>query len=306
MHNKFIYGVTHHGTAHLDDFLSSCFLLALNDSTFKIYRRDPTDEELQNKLIAVFDIGLQHNPDLSNFDHHQFDSSYGKCAFSLILEHYNVYDTAKTSFPWLDYVEYFDVNGHFKLSSKIGIDPKDFLKLKSPVEDFCLKLFQQQNVIQQGDFLYDLMFKFGEYLFDYITKYNLRMKVLENNIKIFNLNDNEYLAYLPDSLDYKNDPEFCLFAYLEKLSQEKNIIFPMVIVPNNRQKGIKMIRVNDNVKVDFNKYQNKENIFFCHKNGFLLVPINFDIMNLIDIFEQSYSASITNKNLAEELLTEII
>ena len=62
--------ITHPGGAHKDEFLACAVLLAEHD--VPVFRQDPTEEDLLNPTTAVIDIGHRHQPDLHNFDHHQF------------------------------------------------------------------------------------------------------------------------------------------------------------------------------------------------------------------------------------------
>lgn len=48
----------------------------------EVERRNPTEQELQNPNILVGDVGMEFNPELNNFDHHQ-DKNLG-CAFQLV------------------------------------------------------------------------------------------------------------------------------------------------------------------------------------------------------------------------------
>lgn len=50
----------------------------------EVERRNPTEEELQNPNILVGDVGMEFNPELNNFDHHQ-DKNLG-CAFQLVAQ----------------------------------------------------------------------------------------------------------------------------------------------------------------------------------------------------------------------------
>ncbi|MBD36927.1 MAG: hypothetical protein CMI28_02470 [Opitutae bacterium] len=60
--------ITHPGGAHKDDFLACSVLLSNHPAS--IFRRDPTEQELEDPEVAVVDIGHQHDPELNNFDHH--------------------------------------------------------------------------------------------------------------------------------------------------------------------------------------------------------------------------------------------
>ena len=63
--------VTHPGGAHKDDFLACAVLLS--KYPVSIFRREPSEKELANPEVAVVDIGHRFEPELNNFDHHQFD-----------------------------------------------------------------------------------------------------------------------------------------------------------------------------------------------------------------------------------------
>lgn len=64
------YAVTHPGRSHTDDMLCGAILRLLYGD-IQIYRREPTNEELKDRSIIVFDTGYVFNAYLNNFDHHQ-------------------------------------------------------------------------------------------------------------------------------------------------------------------------------------------------------------------------------------------
>lgn len=61
--------LTHPGSAHKDEFLACCVLLA--ETPVPISRREPTPADLADPGVAVIDVGHLHDPALNNFDHHQ-------------------------------------------------------------------------------------------------------------------------------------------------------------------------------------------------------------------------------------------
>ena len=64
--------ITHPGSAHFDEVTAIGLILAVNaDTVFRIERREPTQEELNNPDIWVVDVGDQYEPETRNFDHHQ-------------------------------------------------------------------------------------------------------------------------------------------------------------------------------------------------------------------------------------------
>ena len=49
--------ITHPGSAHKDDFLACCVLIA--ESPVSIHRKDPDSEDLDDSSVAVIDVGDQ-------------------------------------------------------------------------------------------------------------------------------------------------------------------------------------------------------------------------------------------------------
>ena len=102
--------ITHPGGAHKDDFLA-CSVLLSNHSV-SIFRRDPTEQELEDPEVAVVDIGHQHDPQLNNFDHHQLPRDHEPtCALSLVLQKFEIYEDTKEFCSWLETTEWFDCRG---------------------------------------------------------------------------------------------------------------------------------------------------------------------------------------------------
>ena len=97
--------VVHPGHAHRDDFLFTCFVLAMckeQGVVPVVHRRDPTEAELKNPYVVVGDVGERHEPELSNFDHHQFSRDHAPtCALTLLLKDMAIYDESLRGFRWL-------------------------------------------------------------------------------------------------------------------------------------------------------------------------------------------------------------
>ena len=99
--------VTHPGGAHKDDLLAVCVLIARHRAP--VFRRDPTDDDLNDESVAVVDIGASHDPAKSNFDHHHFDRDHPPtCALSLVLQHLGLHEDALHFCDWLEVAEWFD------------------------------------------------------------------------------------------------------------------------------------------------------------------------------------------------------
>ena len=102
--------VTHPGSAHKDDLLAVCVLVAKHGAP--IVRRDPTPDELEDASVAVVDIGGVHDAARMDFDHHHFPREHAPtCALSLVLDHLGLYQDALRFCAWLETAEYFDSRG---------------------------------------------------------------------------------------------------------------------------------------------------------------------------------------------------
>ena len=74
--------LTHPGSAHKDEFLACCVLLA--EHPVPIERREPLPNDLADPAVAVVDVGHRHEPALNNFDHHQLAKDHPPtCSLSL-------------------------------------------------------------------------------------------------------------------------------------------------------------------------------------------------------------------------------
>ena len=93
--------ITHPGSAHKDDFLACCVLIA--ESPVSIHRKDPDSEDLDDSSVAVIDVGDRHEPNNKNFDHHQFPRDrVPTCSLSLVLQDLGLYDDARSFCDWLE------------------------------------------------------------------------------------------------------------------------------------------------------------------------------------------------------------
>jgi len=112
--------LTHPGSAHKDELLACCVLLATNPIT--IVRREPTEADLADTGTVVVDVGDSHDPALNNFDHHQLpDDAAPTCALSLVLQNLGLYEDAKAFCDWLEPPEWFDCSGAKSTAKWLGV-----------------------------------------------------------------------------------------------------------------------------------------------------------------------------------------
>lgn len=250
--------VTHPGSAHKDDFMSVCILLA-KLGTATVYRREATAEDLADPNTYVVDVGMQLDPEMYNFDHHQ-DRGL-PCAFHLVMQHFGYHDAAMLVFGWYEHMSMMDVRGPYKTARHLGVDPSVLFSASSPIDGYILSHFSRYEELTPQTFFYRFMKDFGE---DMINMIELKMERLERL--------NEVAQIVPVG-DYKaiyspirDNPKLSMELFLQQL-KDTNIV--MSITPSNRGDGWELLRLEDYRFVDFRSVANDPNIRFVHVNGFI-------------------------------------
>ena len=148
--------VTHPGGAHKDDFLACCLLAHLHGAS--IERREPTEQDLADPSICVVDVGGSHDPQLNNFDHHQFPrDSPPLCALSLVLQSLGLYEDALAFCAWLRPAEWLDTLGPNKTSELMEIPRAALGALNSPIDITLLNRFAGLTELSPNTALYQIM-----------------------------------------------------------------------------------------------------------------------------------------------------
>jgi len=129
---KFSEIITHPGSSHKDEFLACSLLVAVHEAP--ILRRDPTQQDISNPRIAVVDVGGFHQPELGNFDHHQFPKDHPPtCSLSLVLMDMGLYEDARQYCDWLEVAEWFDTRGPQETAAWLGVERELLAKVRSRV-----------------------------------------------------------------------------------------------------------------------------------------------------------------------------
>ena len=129
--------ITHPGSAHFDEFFAICLILAKNPGLdFRVERREPSKQELDNPAIWVVDIGERLEPERRNFDHHQ---NIDHPASFVLVSDYLGLSTDLRTLPWFDFTDKIDRFGPGKTGAEIGTNR---LRITySPFEEWYLDLF---------------------------------------------------------------------------------------------------------------------------------------------------------------------
>ena len=262
--------VTHPGGAHKDDFLACSVILS--KFPVSIFRRDPTEEELADPEIAVVDIGNHYDPNLNNYDHHQFArDSDPICALSLALQKFGIYDDAKNFCSWLETMEWFDCRGPHETAEWLGVDREAMAKLNSPLDVTMLQAFAKQNEHNPGEPVWEVMKMMGTDLVSYVVNLRFRMNQVAEHEEIWELGEKEghliKVAFVPRTDPPIEDVLGGLSWRVKELGLDEEVA--AMVYPDSRSEGYGMRRYNDSLILDFSKLSDEPDVHFTHNRGFI-------------------------------------
>ncbi len=261
--------LTHPGSAHKDELLACAVLLAVCPAP--IVRREPTSADLADPAVCVVDVGLEHEPSSSNFDHHQLPADHTPtCSLSLALKHLGLYEDARLFCDWLETVEWFDCRGANTTAKWLGVDRDVLGKLSSPIELSLLRRFALAERLGPGDALWELLRMVGEDMLDYVRGLRARIAEIERVAELWELDTPDgalKIVFIPRSDPLPEDPSSGLRHYIEARGWEGEIVG--IVTPDRRGSGYGLSRYNDHPKLDFTRILGEPDVRFAHKNGFV-------------------------------------
>ena len=224
--------ITHPGSAHLDDFLSTCLVIYRAGNIEEVHRREPTQEEINDPSIWKLDVGDKHEPELNCYDHHQY--AMDDCTLSLLLKEWGLLDKALKVHTWLQIVIANDVGGAREVTKILNVSYTTIERLSSYVERAVLDLFQKKKKLKKGTALFSLMKIIGQKFFTEIDEYFTLKKQLEGKIEFLRIKN------LPIVSCYK-DIAFSR-TLVRLLNEKKREVFQdekggIAIYPNTRPPG---------------------------------------------------------------------
>jgi len=282
--------ITHPGGAHKDEFLACAILLAEHD--VPVFRQDPSEEDLLNPEIAVIDIGLRHQPNLHNFDHHQFPrDAKPTCSLSLVLDHYGIYADALNFCPWLEVAEWFDCRGPKDTSEWLGVDRETVGKLNSPLDITLLQAFAKSTQHLPGEPIWELMKMIGEEFLQYIRNLRTRIEEVARVAEVWELHHSEdsfKVMFVPRNQNQIEEVSGAMGWHIKELGLEEEVV--AMVYPDSRGEGYGMKRFNDCSEMDFSKIANDPRVRFAHARGFIakLEPVEVD--ELKQLLFKAYNA----------------
>ncbi|MDF3128519.1 MYG1 family protein [Kiritimatiellaeota bacterium B1221] len=275
------YIVTHPGSAHKDDFLACAVLAA--EFSLPIYRRDPTESELQDPAVFVVDVGGRHDPGLMNFDHHQFPRDHPpSCSLSLVFQSLGVYEDAVRFCPWMKTAEWLDARGARQTAKWLEVDPLVVAQLSSPIDFSLLRYFAEEQELPVDHPIAVLMARIGADLLDYLRSLRQNLNALRDCVEFWKIGDLE-ICYLPKMDGMSLD----LASALNMFVREQDRDIAGTISPDKRGSGFGLTRFDDDLRLNFTRIENEADVHFAHKQGFIAKTSATDPERLKQLLAQS-------------------
>ena len=275
--------ITHPGGAHKDDFLACSVLLS--NHPVSIFRRDPTEQELEDPEVAVVDIGHQHDPELNNFDHHQWPRDHEPtCALSLVLQKFEIYEDTKEFCSWLETTEWFDCRGPHDTAEWLGVDREAMAKLNSPLDVTMFQAFAKQKEHHPGEPVWEVMKMMGTDLVQYVTGLRGRINQVAKIEEFWDLGQGEDMmkvAFVPRTEPEVEEASGGLAWRIKELGLEEEVV--AMVYPDSRGGGYGMRRYDDNLAMDFSQLSEQPDVHFTHNRGFIAKTSTTEVSRLKEL-----------------------
>jgi hypothetical protein len=250
--------VVHPGNAHRDDFLAVSILLATLDEV-EVHRCDPSPEDLADPGTYVVDVGMQYDPQLRNFDHHQ-DRSL-PCAFHLVMQDLGFHEDAQAVFGWYPFMSMMDVRGPHKTAEHFGVDASVLLASSSPIDGYILSRFSKLQTLRRQDLLYQFMREMGRDMVGLIKLKKERLERLKREAEIVSI---KHVKAVVCAIG--DNPKLAMELFLRSLDDDRVVI---CITPSVRGEGWELLRLGDSSLVDFRAIADSPEVRFVHANGYI-------------------------------------
>jgi hypothetical protein len=264
--------VTHPGSSHRDEFLACCVLLAFH--AVPIFRREPSEEDLADPTTAVLDVGGRHEPDLGNFDHHQFPADHPPvCSLSLVLQYFGLYDDARTFCEWLEPAEWFDTRGPVETARFLGVPREQLPKLASPADVTLQRRFASAQQLSPGEPLWEIMRWIGCDLVGYLKSMRAKLDLVATHGEFWEIpapspTDAPLMAlFLPRLNSAIDDPSSAMVRFVENHANSEKVIG--LVYPDRRGNGFGLTRHRDDLRLDFTRVADCPDVHFAHSRGFV-------------------------------------
>jgi hypothetical protein len=245
----------------MDELISVCIVLAMNDDIEYVERRPAKPEEIADPTVWVLDQGGVHDPENRNFDHHQFPAGTRKCTLSLIADHFDLKNDLDET-VWFRVLVLDDTLGAIKTAGELDCSAT-LLKglMNGPINEFVLARFEQAKKLDSENELVKLLSAIGTHIVTNIRNMKERLQLIREKAEFDEVNGLKVLFFMEDV----PDPKLSIAAYLKETGKKTGV----VVVANTRESGWSLGRVGDHPRVDFRRIKDASDVLFVHANGFV-------------------------------------
>ena len=284
------YIVTHPGGAHKDELLACALLIA--DHPIHIFRRSPSADDLAASDVAVVDIGHCYQPELLNFDHHQFDrGAVPTCSVSLVLQHLGLYQAAHKFCKWLPFTERLDCCGPQATADWLGLNRSQFAAMNSPLDIGLLSLFGQQTELCPGDPLFEIIRSIGAELINFLKLQSSRITYLEQHVQVWDFfvaGQVRKVLFLAKSSDQPDRVTAAFSDYIESANLAQSL--SALVYPDSRSEGYGLKRFEDASPIYLSAIATEPDVHFVHASGFLAKTSASDSIRIRQLLEIALKA----------------
>tara|TARA_B110000003_G_C16637958_1_gene529074 strand:+ start:1501 stop:2361 length:861 start_codon:yes stop_codon:yes gene_type:complete len=284
------YIVTHPGGAHKDELLACALLIA--DHPIRIFRRSLSADDLAASDVAVVDIGHCYQPELLNFDHHQFDrGAEPTCSVSLVLQHLGLYQAAQKFCKWLPFTERLDCYGPQATADWLGLNRSQFAAMNSPLDIGLLSLFGQQTELCPGDPLFEIIRSIGAELINFLKLQSSRITYLEQHVQVWDFfvaGQVRKVLFLAKSSDQPDRVTAAFSDYIESANLAQSL--SALVYPDSRSEGYGLKRFEDASPIYLSAIATEPDVHFVHASGFLAKTSASDSIRIRQLLEIALKA----------------
>ena len=253
--------IVHPGGAHLDEILATG-LVCRSKGAVPVYRRKPTEADLADPSIWVLDVGRRHEPELNNFDHHQFDRDVVECALSLVAKHLGLHDLLSGREWYMGQVR-IDVQGPRRVAEDLGLNKPVPPDLESPLDLGLVQLWMATDgdqvppfVVQAVTAIVDALVAEAEMFDDELAR--LRTCTDVRRVAGLPVLVHETVPYEPVSMRLRAEWE-----------EEHGEVIPVSVGYDSRGPGMALNRLDDDPRIDFVRISSDDRVAFAHGGGFV-------------------------------------
>jgi len=281
--SNYKYIVTHPGRAHTDDVLGVAIALHLNP--VPVYRREPSEEELQDQEVLVLDIGGSYEPTLGNYDHHQFPRDHApECAVTLLLMEIlgpNRFSEIAKAFKWVENVAVLDSKGPVVFAEKMDISVDALFGLQSPIATAVMKIFEEEESLETDSALSVVLASIGKGLLGAFNEYSQQMTEARALVEVVTV-DGVSGIYVPGTFN-------AMVTRALKDEAEDDIAF--LISFDDRGSGLVLYRYDDDPRLDFSYLCEHDDVLFAHNGGFIAKTKSKGLDNALGLVQLSLTVS---------------